>query len=90
VFEEVSVLPLPQLEILSSLRGDFFRNFDGWTIENGAVTDCADKSLNEATFRLALRYQLVDAVAVRGVAYRSFRAPTLANLYRVMECFHVL
>ena len=82
VFGEASVFPLPQFEILGSLRGDFFRNFDGRTIENGAVTNFADKTFNEVTFRLALRYQLVDAVAVRGAAYRGFRAPTLANLYR--------
>jgi outer membrane receptor protein involved in Fe transport len=79
---EVSVYPHPKFEILGSLRGDFFRNFDGRTIENGEVTNFADKSFNEVTFRLALRYQLVDAVAVRGAAYRGFRAPTLANLYR--------
>jgi iron complex outermembrane receptor protein len=64
------------------LRGDFFRNFDGRTIESGVVTNFDDKSFNEVTFRLALRYQVVDAVAIRGAAYRGFRAPTLANLYR--------
>jgi outer membrane receptor protein involved in Fe transport len=46
------------------------------------VTNFADKTFDELTFRLALRYQLVDTVAVRGAAYRGFRAPTLAELYR--------
>jgi outer membrane receptor protein involved in Fe transport len=82
LFGEASVFPLPQFEILGSLRGDFFRNFDGRTTENSAVTNFPDKTFNEVTFRLALRYKLIDAVAVRGAAYRGFRAPTLANLYR--------
>jgi outer membrane cobalamin receptor len=82
LFGEASVFPLLRFEILGSLRGDFFRNFDGRTIESGVVTNFDDKSFNEVTFRLALRYQVVDAVAIRGAAYRGFRAPTLANLYR--------
>lgn len=40
---------------------------DRQTIKNGAVTNFADKTFNEVTFRLALRYQLVDAFGGLGL-----------------------
>lgn len=66
VFGEVSIVPHPKLEILGSLRGDFYRNFDGRIIEDGVVRRFVDKDITEFTCRGALRYQLVPAVALRG------------------------
>jgi len=83
VFGEASFLPDPRLEVLLSARLDAWQNTGGQE-ENtpGGVTTYEDKSATRFDPRLSLRWAVSDAVALRGAAYRAFRAPTLRDLYR--------
>jgi len=83
VFAEASAFPLPALEVLLSAR------FDGWQsvggVERkypGGVTEYPEKSTTRFDPRLSLRYALSPVFALRGAAYRAFRAPSLRDLYR--------
>ena len=70
------------LEASLSGRYDHFRNYDGFDGNPGGSGPQPDKNKNSFDPRLALRYQLLEALALRGAVYRAFRAPTLDNLYR--------
>jgi outer membrane receptor protein involved in Fe transport len=83
--------PTPRWEISLSGRGDLWTNYDG--SQNGAVADPAlglvpvnqhFESQTRAAFnpRLSLLYRATDWLHLRAAAYRAFRAPTLAELYR--------
>jgi iron complex outermembrane receptor protein len=83
--------PTPQWEIALSGRVDLWTNYDG--TQNGVVPESNGMAMNvgnsfasrtRATFnpRLSVLYRLTDCLHLRGAAYRGFRAPTLAELYR--------
>jgi outer membrane receptor protein involved in Fe transport len=83
LFAEASAFPLPALEVLLSAR------FDGWQsvggVERkypGSVTEYPEQSTTRFDPRLSLRYALSNVLALRGAAYRAFRAPSLRDLYR--------
>ncbi|HEY7697996.1 MAG TPA: TonB-dependent receptor, partial [Vicinamibacteria bacterium] len=82
IFGEITWTPSSRLEILGSLRQDFFRNFDGVDVTAGVRTDFEAKSFDQLDPRVAARFAVVPELAVRGAVYRGFRAPTLAELYR--------
>jgi len=82
LFAEASFVPVNNLEILINIREDFYKNHDGSEIENGVSSTLPNNSFEFFSFRTAVRYQLHEAIALRGAAYRSFRAPTLSELYR--------
>jgi len=83
LYGEASIQPVSALEIQPSVRLDYFLNYDG-KMENfpGATTHFDNKDYLEVNPKLAVRYQLTKALAVRASVYRGFRAPTLDNLYR--------
>jgi outer membrane receptor protein involved in Fe transport len=85
VFGELSVRPLPGLEILGNLRFDYFRDFDGKITTNGVTQSFGDRDFTYLSPRIAARYQIADPIAVRGAYYQGFRAPTLAERYRSFE-----
>ena len=82
-FGQASIRPVADWEILPSVRLDYVRNYNG-SMENipGTTTQFADKDYLQVNPKLATRYQIVKAVAIRASVYRGFRAPTLDNLYR--------
>ncbi len=83
LFAETSFFPDPRFEILLSARVDGWQNVGGIEIKNpGGVTEYADQSTTRFDPRLSLRYALSDVFALRGAAYRAFRAPSLRDLYR--------
>jgi outer membrane receptor protein involved in Fe transport len=82
IFGEVTWKPTSRLEILGSLRQDYFRNYDGIDTTAGVTTEFEAKTFDQLDPRVAARYQLVPELALRGAVYRGFRAPTLAELYR--------
>ena len=84
VFGEASFLPAPRFEVLLSVRFDFWQNYGGqeYRSTGNVTTTYEDKSANRFDPRLSLRWAASDAVALRGAAYRAFRAPTLRDLYR--------
>lgn len=81
-FAEVTLSPLPDVEIVASARLDNFRNFDGERRENAVTTTFSSRDITEFNPRLGLRVQPTQQVGVRASVYRAFRAPTLAELYR--------
>ena len=86
-YVEAEVYPLEDLEVLGSVRLDYWRNFDGERRSNqglpsDGVTKFDSKSELEVSPRLALRYAVTDELALRGGVYRAFRAPNLNELYR--------
>ncbi len=83
VFFELELHPLPELEVLTSVRFDYWRNFDGEREDQASVrTHFSDKSDFEVSPRLSLRYAVNEILALRGAVYRAFRAPSLNELYR--------
>ncbi len=84
--------PTPQWEIALSGRVDLWTNYGGsengvdTNPDTGVVTTTADhfSSQTRATFnpRLSLLYRVTEWLHLRAAAYRAFRAPTLAELYR--------
>ncbi|HZR37874.1 MAG TPA: TonB-dependent receptor [Nevskia sp.] len=83
VFGQLGLAPLPApLRVDLSLRYDHFRNYDGFDGNPGGQGVTPDRAKDSFDPRLALRYALSPALALRGAVYRAFRAPTLDNLYR--------
>ncbi len=83
IFAEMSVRPLEPLEILGSLRFDYWRNIDAFNLDqSGATTLFPNRDAHEVSPRLSVRYDLGESWSLRGAVYRSFRAPTLNELYR--------
>jgi outer membrane receptor protein involved in Fe transport len=80
VFGEADVFPIPEFEILGSVRYQNFFNYDGIdTLVGGPVPNSSANSVNP---RLSLRYRVTPSFALRAAGYSSFRAPNLDNLYR--------
>ncbi len=77
--------PTPQWEFALSGRADLWTNYDG-TRSDSATTPETESftSHTRAAFnpRLSVLYRVTDWLNLRGAAYRAFRAPTLAELYR--------
>jgi outer membrane receptor protein involved in Fe transport len=69
-------------EIVANVRADFFRNGDAHRVENGVAADLPSKDIEEVSFRLAAEQEVAGPLSLRAAVYRSFRAPTLAELYR--------
>jgi outer membrane receptor protein involved in Fe transport len=85
VFAEISLRPIDRFEILGSLRYDHFRDADGRIVTNDIAQLFPTRTFNVVSPRLALRYQLINELAIRGAYYHGFRAPTLAERYRSFE-----
>lgn len=83
LFAETSFFPDPRFQILLSARIDGWQNVGGMEEKDpGGVTEYPDQSATRFDPRLSLRYALSDVFALRGAAYRAFKAPTLRDLYR--------
>jgi outer membrane receptor protein involved in Fe transport len=83
VFGQLSVKPFAiPLEATLSARYDHFRNYNGFDGNPGGSGPQPDKNKNSFDPRFAVRYRATRMLALRGAAYRAFRAPTLDNLYR--------
>lgn len=73
-----------------ALRYDRWRNLSGWRVEHAyqgqtTQTDFADRSGGEFSPKFGVRLRLADWISARANAYRSFRAPTLDELYRPFQ-----
>jgi outer membrane receptor protein involved in Fe transport len=78
VFAQTSLHPTQRLEILASARVDSFKNY------NGSENATKYPSVTSTQFdpRVSFRYAIGSSGAIRGSAYRAFKAPTLRELYR--------
>jgi len=82
LFVEASYVPGPSVEFLASARWDFWRNFDGHqTARPGDSVRIASRTDDRFDPRLSARVAVAPGLALRAAAYRSFRAPTLRELY---------
>ncbi|HTO51661.1 MAG TPA: TonB-dependent receptor [Burkholderiales bacterium] len=84
-FAQASVFPVPALEILASVRYQYWKNFDGFLSLPGFTGNVPDKTATNWSPRLSLRYEVVPQFALRAAAYEAFRAPNLDNLYRAFS-----
>ncbi len=81
--------PVERFEITLGVRADYWRSEDGFRRERDLVLgdELVDQSLPErddvfVSPRVGALYQVMPELALRGSAYRGFRAPTLNELYR--------
>jgi outer membrane receptor protein involved in Fe transport len=81
-FGQVEVVPVERLQILAALRAESWRNYDGFDGNPGGIGATPDRDASSVNPRLSARYDFDDHWALRGAAYKAFRAPTLDNLYR--------
>jgi len=82
-FGQVSWTPRAGLEVLASLRADYWRNSDGYNVtSSGTGASYASDSTTELSPRLAARWELGGGLGLRAAAYRAFGAPQLRQLYR--------
>lgn len=82
VFAQVEVDPLERLQLVAALRQERWTNYDGFDGNPGGIGPTPDQSASSTNPRLDARYAFTDSFALRGGAYKAFRAPTLDNLYR--------
>lgn len=81
-FAQVRLQPVDPLEIVGSVRYQYFRNYDGVDTFPPAIGAIPASSKTSADPRVNVRYALTSDWALRGAYYQSFRAPTLDQLYR--------
>lgn len=82
-FGQASIVPLSQLEVLGSVRVDYYRNYSAkQEFSPGGTTNFANQDRVQVNPKVATRYQIIEPLAIRAALYRAFRAPTLDNLYR--------
>jgi outer membrane receptor protein involved in Fe transport len=72
------------------VRLDLWRNFDGRQTSGATVTPLADRDESAFSPRGSLLFKLARRVSLTAAAYRSFRAPTLNELYRPFRVGNVL
>lgn len=83
LFVEGKVAASPRLDLLGSLRLDYFQNSDGHQVfEPGTAELFSNRTYLQLDPRLSAHYRLTSSLALRGAVYRAFRAPDLINLYR--------
>lgn len=89
VYVQDILTPDPRWQVVAGGRLDVWRSSDGARLERDLQTDdvVVDQSYPSHTEvsanpSLAVLYRATDRVAVRGSAYRAFRAPTLSELFQ--------
>jgi outer membrane receptor protein involved in Fe transport len=81
-FAQVRLEPVKRLEIVGSVRYQYYRSYDGVDTFPPAIGAIPASSKTSTDPRVNVRYALTDSLALRGAYYQSFRAPTLDQLYR--------
>lgn len=87
VFSQLTIVPVEPVEITASGRFDTWRNTDRLntrTTAAGVTTGGAIPDSRKSAFdpSLAIRFEPMKGVALRGAAYKSFRAPGFNNTTR--------
>ena len=82
--------PAPPVSLTAGARLDAWRNDDASRTSGDAATPLADRDETAWSPRLGVVWQATSALALTGSAYRSFRAPTLNELYRPFRVGNVL
>lgn len=82
VFVQGEFVPLDRMQLTAGVRYEYWLNYDGFDGNPGGPGRTPDQSASSTNPRVAVRYALDDRWAVRGAAYKAFRAPNLNDLYR--------
>lgn len=90
VFAEDAWAPWSRITLTGAVRLDRWRNFDGRQGPSGAPVRLSDREESALSPRFGALVRLSDRVALTGGYYRSFRAPTLNELYRGFRVGNVL
>jgi outer membrane receptor protein involved in Fe transport len=83
--------PIPQLELVAGVRGDYWRAYDGFRRDTPppagipARQTFADIDRIGASPRVALLFHATPTTDLRASAYQGFRVPTINELYRVFR-----
>ena len=89
-FAQVAWHPAQRVSLTTGLRLDAWRNGDAARSNAGVTTALAEREETAWSPRLGVTWQAASSLAVTGSAYRSFRAPTLNELYRPFRVGNVL
>ncbi len=81
-FAQAHLVPVEKLDIVASARYQYYQNYDGVDTFPPAIGNIPSSQNFSFDPRINLRYALTDQLALRGAYYRSFRAPTMDQLYR--------
>jgi len=81
-FAQARLVPVDKLDIVASARYQYYQNYDGVDTFPPAIGKIPSSQNFSFDPRVNLRYALTDQLALRGAYYRSFRAPTMDQLYR--------
>lgn len=96
IFVEDMFRATQKLFVTAALRYDNWRNFDPVSRSTSQATGntvlTALSGQNESAFspRVGLNYKLTERIAVNASGYRSFRGPTLNELYRSFRVGNVI
>lgn len=82
VFVSGVLAPAKDWRIELSARGDQWGNNNGYVVDASGRTTYADKTFRAFSPRAGVRWQALSQLAWHAAAYRAFRAPNLAELYR--------
>ena len=81
-FAQARLVPIEPLEIMGSLRYQYYESSNGIDTFPPGFPSIPDKTKYRFTPRVDAKYSIDDNWALRGAYYQSFRAPTLDQLYR--------
>jgi outer membrane receptor protein involved in Fe transport len=81
-FGQVQLQPLEQLEVMASLRFQYYASSHGVDTFPPGYGAIPYYSKERFTPRVDARYALDDGLALRAAYYQSFRAPSMDQLYR--------
>jgi outer membrane receptor protein involved in Fe transport len=81
-FAQARLVPFDRLEIVGSVRYQYYRNYNGIDTFPPAIGAIPASNQFSTDPRVNVRYAVTDQIALRGAYYQSFRAPTLDELYR--------
>jgi outer membrane receptor protein involved in Fe transport len=81
-FVQARLRPLERLDVVGSVRYQYFRNDHGVDTFPPAIGTIPASSKVSVDPRINVRYAVTNEFALRGAYYQAFRAPTLDQLYR--------
>ncbi len=81
-FAQARIVPVEKLEMVLSARYQFYENYNAVDTFPPAIGKIPSSTSYSFDPRINLRYAVTDEIALRGAYYRSFRAPTMDQLYR--------
>lgn len=74
--------PADRMLIDVGARVDMWQNGDGFAVDTAGTTHYPNATRSAFSPRLGLTYQFAPSISAHVAAYRAFRAPILAQLYR--------